>query len=131
MAPPPVCQALFLSFQVSLPGSPGAGMMYCRQMNFPVAASTPMMKSRTPLSPPDAPTMILSLMAIADIGFPDDLAGVLVGGDEPRRIVRDRDDEIAPQRRATIRIWRLLLLGVHAPDDASGVACAGVDLVEN
>jgi len=26
MAPPPVCQALFLSFHVSLPGSPGAGM---------------------------------------------------------------------------------------------------------
>src|SRR2546427_12074229 len=26
MAPPPVCPSLFLSFPVSLPGSPGAGM---------------------------------------------------------------------------------------------------------
>ena len=61
MAPPPVRQALFLSFQVSEPGSPGAGMTYLRHSTFPVAASAARMKSRTPLSPPDAPTMILSL----------------------------------------------------------------------
>ena len=37
MPPPPVFQALFLSFQVSLPGSPGAGMAYQRHSSLPVA----------------------------------------------------------------------------------------------
>src|SRR5271154_417756 len=62
-AAPPVCQALVLPFQVSLPGSPGAGMVYLRHSNLPVAASRPATQSRTPLSPPDAPMMSLSLMA--------------------------------------------------------------------
>src|SRR5215475_6115164 len=63
MAPPPVCQELFLSFQVSEPGSPGAGITYLRHASLPVAASTATMKSRTPRSPPAAPRMILSLTA--------------------------------------------------------------------
>ena len=49
MAPPPVCHALVLPFQVSLPGSPGAGMVKVRQSNFPVAGSSPATQSRTPL----------------------------------------------------------------------------------
>ena len=63
MAPPPVCHALFLSFQVSDPGSPGAGTVYLRHTSLPVAASSATMKSRTPRSPPAAPRMILSLTA--------------------------------------------------------------------
>src|SRR5882724_9490260 len=62
-APPPVCQALVLSFQVSLPGSPGAGMVYLRHATLPVAPSSAAMKSRTPRSPPAAPMMILSFTA--------------------------------------------------------------------
>src|SRR6266478_1192594 len=72
MAPPPVCQALFLSFQVSLPGSPGAGMTYLRHASLPLAASTATMKSRTPRSPPEAPMTILSFTA----------SGAAVGGVE-------------------------------------------------
>src|SRR6516165_6000821 len=45
MPPPPVCQALLLSFQVSEPGSPGAGITYLRQASLPVAASRATMKS--------------------------------------------------------------------------------------
>src|SRR5215468_1366118 len=61
-APPPVCQALVLSFQVSLPGSPGAGMVYLRHRSLPVAASSAATQSRAPPSPPEAPMTILSLM---------------------------------------------------------------------
>src|SRR5262245_65467233 len=62
MAPPPVCQAAFAgSFQLSLPGSPGAGITYLRHANLPVLASSAAIQSRTPRSPPAAPTMILSL----------------------------------------------------------------------
>jgi hypothetical protein len=53
---------LFLSFQVSLPGSPGAGMVYLRHSSLPVAASSAAIQSRAPPSPPDAPMTILSLM---------------------------------------------------------------------
>src|SRR5262245_55392783 len=63
MAPPPICQALFLSFQVSLPGSPGAGITYLRQTSLPVLPSSAAIQSRTPGWPPAAPTMILSLTA--------------------------------------------------------------------
>src|ERR1700688_3110353 len=38
-------------------------MVYLRHSNLPVAASRPATQSRTPLSPPDAPMMSLSLMA--------------------------------------------------------------------
>src|SRR5271156_4410319 len=62
-AAPPVCHALLASFQVSLPGAPGAGIVNLRHSTFPVAASSAAIQSRTPLSPPDAPTMILSLTA--------------------------------------------------------------------
>src|SRR6266481_7982434 len=40
MAPPPVCHALVLPFQVSLPGSPGAGTVNFRHISLP--------QSRTP-----------------------------------------------------------------------------------
>ena len=51
-----------MSFQVSLPGSPGAGIVYLSQSCVPVAASSAAIQSRMPRSPPDAPTMILSLI---------------------------------------------------------------------
>jgi hypothetical protein len=60
---PPVCQALLASFQVSLPGSPGAGTVYFNQTLLPVAASSAAIQSRTPAPLLAAPTMILSLMA--------------------------------------------------------------------
>jgi hypothetical protein len=55
------------------------------------------------------------------VGLPDHLAGLLVGSDDPGRIVADRNDVIAPQRGAAIG-RRPLLLGFHAPDDAANVA---------
>src|SRR5262249_44492416 len=68
---------------------------------------------------------------VGEIGLPDHLAGVLVGRDHARRIVRGRDDQVAPQRRATVGEREALLLGVHAPDDAAGVTGAHVDLVDD
>src|ERR1700687_3244544 len=62
-APPPVRQALVLPFQVSLPASPGAGIVYLSHSRLPVLASRPAIQSRTPWSPLAAPMMILSLMA--------------------------------------------------------------------
>src|SRR5262249_25388853 len=35
-------------------------------------------------------------LAVGEIGLPRDLAGLLVGGDRTGRIVRNRDDEVAP-----------------------------------
>src|SRR5580700_10778757 len=63
MAAPPVCQALLLSFQVSLPGSPGAGTVYLSHTRLPVAASSAAIQSRMPAPLLAAPMMILSLMA--------------------------------------------------------------------
>src|SRR6266852_5323377 len=116
MAPPPVCHALFLSFHVSEPGSPGAGTVYFRHSTLPVAPSSAAMKSRTPRSPPAAPITILSLT---------------VGGDDARRIAGDADDQISPQRRAAVRQRRFLLPGVHAPDDPAHIAGTPVDLVDH
>src|SRR3954470_14402365 len=45
--------------QVSLPGSPGAGMVYVRQHSLPVSTSNPATNPRFPYSPPDAPTITL------------------------------------------------------------------------
>ena len=110
-----------LSFQVSLPGSPGAGMVNLRQTSLPVAASSAAIQSRSPVEPPAAPMMILSLIASGaaaqahagrvehDVRLPHDLAGVLVGGDDARRPVGDRDHEIAPQGDAAIGDLALLL----------------------
>src|ERR1700722_7931878 len=49
--PPPVFQALFLSFQVSLPGSPGFGTAYQRHSSLPVLASSAASQPRVPPSP--------------------------------------------------------------------------------
>src|ERR1700730_10864204 len=49
--PPPVFQALFLSFQVSLPGSPGFGTAYHRHTSLPVLASSAASQPRVPASP--------------------------------------------------------------------------------
>src|SRR5258708_16399563 len=51
MPPPPVFQALLLSFQVSLPGSPGLGTEYQRHSSLPVLASSAASQPRVPLSP--------------------------------------------------------------------------------
>jgi hypothetical protein len=52
-----------LRFDSALLPSRLSGMVYLRHSNLPVAASRPATQSRTPLSPPDAPIMSLSLMA--------------------------------------------------------------------
>src|SRR6185436_17122015 len=44
--PPPVFQELFVSFHVSLPGSPGLGMTYHRQSSLPVLASSAAIQPR-------------------------------------------------------------------------------------
>src|SRR5580692_5694175 len=125
MAPPPVCQALFLSFQVSLPGSPGAGTTYLRHASLPVLASSAAMKSRTPRSPPAAPTTILSLTA----------SGAAVSCTSTCWSDRLVSQATCPLS-LSVAITRVgernfFLLGVHAPDDATGVAGADVDLVDD
>jgi hypothetical protein len=67
---------------------------------------------------------------VREAGFPGDLAGFLVGGDDAARTVGGRDDVVAPQR-GTAALALLLLLGVHAPDDAADIARGAVDLVEH
>src|SRR6267154_1576353 len=62
--PPPVFQALVLSFQVSLPGSPGLGTTYQRHSSLPVLASSPASQPRVPASPEPLATMILPSAAI-------------------------------------------------------------------
>src|SRR3954467_13191996 len=57
--PPPVFQALFLSFQVSLPGSPGFGIAYQRHSSLPVRASSAATQPRVP--PPAAPLATITL----------------------------------------------------------------------
>ena len=44
---------------VSLPGSPGAGTVNVFQTCLPVSTSNAATKPRTPISPPDAPTITL------------------------------------------------------------------------
>src|SRR5437660_5665207 len=63
--PPPVFHALFLSFQVSLPGSPGFGTAYQRHSSLPVLASSAATQPRVP--PPAAP--------FATITFPSAVMG--------------------------------------------------------
>src|SRR4030095_3020235 len=58
--PPPVFHALFLSFHVSLPGSPGFGMTYHRHNSFPLLASSAAIQPRVPASPAPLATMTLS-----------------------------------------------------------------------
>ena len=60
MPPPPVFQALFLSFQVSLPGSPGLGITYQRHSSLPVRASSAATHPRVPASPAPFATRTLS-----------------------------------------------------------------------
>src|SRR5919198_4773476 len=57
--PPPVFQALVLSFQVSLPGSPGFGTAYQRQSSLPVLASSAATQPRVPWSPAPFATITL------------------------------------------------------------------------
>src|SRR5439155_19637504 len=51
MPPPPVFHALFLSFHVSLPRSPGLGITYHRHNSLPVRASSAATQPRVPASP--------------------------------------------------------------------------------
>src|SRR5258705_12053931 len=59
MPPPPVFQALFLSFHVSLPGWPGAGTEYQRQSSLPVLTSSAASQPRVPASPAPFATITL------------------------------------------------------------------------
>src|SRR6266852_531448 len=65
--PPPVFQALFLSFQVSLPGSPGFGTAYHRQSSLPVRASSAASQPRVPPSPAPFATRTLPSAAIGAV----------------------------------------------------------------
>src|ERR1041385_6428246 len=57
--PPPVFHALFLSFHVSLPGSPGLGTAYQRQSSLPVRTSSAAIQPRVFPSP--APLAMITL----------------------------------------------------------------------
>ena len=64
----------------------------------------------------------LQIRLVVHVGFPDDLARVLVGRNDAGRAVGDRDHQIAPKRGAAIGQRQLFLAGVHAPDDATLIA---------
>src|SRR5919197_1877087 len=57
--PPPVFHALFLSFHVSLPGSPGFGTTYQRQSSLPDRASSAPIQPRVFASPAPLATITL------------------------------------------------------------------------
>src|SRR5712692_6177978 len=57
--PPPVFHALFVSFQVSLPGSPGFGTTYQRQSSLPDRASSAAIQPRVFASPAPFATITL------------------------------------------------------------------------
>src|SRR5262245_64419391 len=62
--PPPVFHALFVSFHVSLPGSPGFGTTYHRQSSFPVRASSAATQPRVLASPAPFATITFPSAAI-------------------------------------------------------------------
>src|SRR5215475_9418097 len=70
---PPMRQALCLSFQVSEPGSPGAGMVKVRQASLPVLTSQAPTQLRVPSCPPvlspcrtsSLPPLVLSVSGAA------------------------------------------------------------------
>src|SRR3954469_14623781 len=65
--PPPLFQALWSSFQVSLPGSPGLGTTYQRQISFPVLASSAASQPRVPASPAPFATSTLPSAVIGAV----------------------------------------------------------------
>src|SRR3954452_6245377 len=69
MPPPPVFQALFLSFQVSLPGSPGFGTEYQRQSSLPVLASSAATQPRVPPPTPFATSTLPSAVSGAALNL--------------------------------------------------------------
>ena len=67
MPPPPVFQALWSSFQVSLPGWPGSGTVYQRQSSSPVSMSSAATQPRVPPSPAPFCTRTLPRAAIGAV----------------------------------------------------------------
>src|SRR5215469_12879382 len=65
--PPPVFQALFLSFQVSLPGSPGLGTAYQRHSSLPVLTSRAASQPRVAPSPAPLATSTLPSITIGAV----------------------------------------------------------------
>ena len=57
--PPPVAAALWLSFQVSLPGSPLVGIVWVRQTSFWVERSVAAIQPRMPYSAPATPVIAM------------------------------------------------------------------------
>src|SRR5262245_51058443 len=62
--PPPVFHALLVSFQVSLPGSPGLGTTYHRHNSLPVRASSAATQPRVLASPAPLATITLPAAVI-------------------------------------------------------------------
>src|SRR5882672_4477817 len=65
--PPPVFHALLVSFQVSLPGSPGFGTTYQRHNSLPVRASSAATQPRVFASPAPLATMTLPSAVIGAV----------------------------------------------------------------
>src|SRR5712692_10431237 len=108
MPPPPVFQALWSSFQVSLPGSPGLGTTYQRHNSLPVLTSS-------------AATHLV----------PHDLASVAVDRDDPA-VRQVGDHEVFPERDAARARSVALVLDARIgdPDELALVGIARVDLVD-
>src|SRR5262249_15230645 len=67
--PPPVFQALVLSFQVSLPGSPGFGIEYQRHSSLPFLASSAATQPRVPEPTPFATRTFPSTVRGAELNL--------------------------------------------------------------
>jgi hypothetical protein len=141
MAPPPVRQALVLSFQVSEPGSPGAG----NHEGLPLRIAGPGIERGDPVAHAVVPARgadddgvlqgkgrrrDLKIRLIEQVLVPRDPAGLLVGSDHPPVEAGDRDDVVTPQRDAAVAVG-LARAGVHLPHHPTSGAGAHVDLVDH
>src|SRR6267154_2479008 len=109
MPPPPVFHALFLSFHVSLPGSPGLGITYHRHSSLPVLASRAATQPRVPASPAPLAMRTLSSTAVGKVG----------------------DDQVLPQCNSacTRRVALVLDARVGDPDELAPVPITRVDFI--
>ena len=139
MPPPPVFQALWSSFQVSLPGSPGFGTAYQRHSSLPVLTSSAATQPRVPPSPApfwiehlavgderrgEEPLLVAELVLGGDLLVPDDLAVVAVDGDDAA-VGQVGDHQVFPERDAA-RARRVALVR-HAGVGDPRRTCPGRD----
>ena len=133
MPPPPVFHALFLSFHVSLPGSPGFGIAYQRQSSLPVLASSAAIQPRVLPSPAPLAMMTLPSAVIGAVKnlsrLPNSLVAAIILSQTISplsRLIGDHaavgqvgDDQVFPERDAARARHVALVLhaGIGDPDE--------------